>query len=282
MPEVVKKDGGVIHYDVRGPADGPAILLIEGLSAHLLGWREGFCRPFIDRGFRVIRFDNRDVGLSQHYPDRSYRLRDMAEDAHELIQELGIAPAHVVGQSMGGMIAQQLVIGHPEDVVSLTLIYTAASVDHIPGGAENLEALATLPRAVTREEAIEIHIARERLCASSAFSFDEEWKRELGGLMWDRVYDPDGIVRQAEALVRDPVDVRELAALTVPTLIIHGLADRLISHSGSLELHQAIPGSDLWLIEGLGHDLPRELWPSLTSRIIAHASQTAEPESRSA
>lgn len=282
MPELVKRDGGVICYDVQGPADGPAMLLIEGLSAHLLGWRDGFCRPFTDAGFRVIRFDNRDVGRSQRYPGQSYRLRDMAEDLHELIHQLRIAPTHVVGQSMGGMVAQHLVLSHPEDVASLTLLYTAASARHLRGDERSIETLLGAPRASTREEAIEIHIEQERVCASTGFSFDEAWKRELGGLMWDRGYDPAGVARQARALFADPVNVRALSAVDVPTLIIHGTGDQLIPHTGSVELHHAIPGSDLWLIEGMGHDLPRELWPDLTSRIIANAAQAAEPESRSA
>ena len=270
MPEMLKNDGGVIFYDIRGPVDGPSIVLIEGLSAHLLGWRDGFCQPFIDAGFQVVRFDNRDVGLSQHYPGQSYGLGGMADDVHELIQHLDIAPAHVVGQSMGGMVAQHLVVRHPDDVESLTLLYTAASVPELVESDRGVDALQHLPRASTRGEAIEIHIEQERACASQEYSFDEAWKRELGGLMWDRCYDPDGVVRQSRALFSDPVDLDALAKVSVPTLMVHGTADQLIGHAGSVELHEAIPDSELWLIEGMGHDLPVELWPKITERILAN------------
>lgn len=265
-----KGDGGVLHYDARGPQDGPPIVLIEGLSAHMLGWREEFCQPFVDAGYHVIRFDNRDVGLSQHYPDQPYTLADLAEDTHELVRHLGVAPAHVVGQSMGGMVAQHLVLRHPKDVLSLTLLYTAPSADHVGSPGDTLDDLVHLPVASSRAEAVEIHVERERLCASPGYSFDEAWKRELGGLMWDRCYDPQGVVRQANALVRSRVDLQELAEVDVPTLLIHGTGDRLIPHAASVELNMAMPGSELWLIDELGHDLPRELWPDLTGRILRH------------
>lgn len=271
MPELIKEDGGVIHYEVSGSGERPAVVLIEGLSAHILGWRKDFYQQFLDAGFQVIRFDNRDVGLSEHYPGQRYGLRDMARDVHELIEHLGATPAHVVGQSMGGMIAQHLAINWPEDVASLALIYTAASTTHIAGAGDGLDLLVDVPRASTREEAIEMHVERERVCASPGFSFDEAWKRELGGLMWDRAYDPDGVVRQARAMIHDPVDLDDLASVAVPTLVLHGTGDRLIDFSGSLELHGSIPRSELWLIEGMGHDLPRELWPDLAGRIITNA-----------
>jgi pimeloyl-ACP methyl ester carboxylesterase len=270
MPEMVKKDGGVIFYDVHGPADGPSIVLIEGLSAHLLGWREGFWQSFVDEGFRVIRFDNRDVGLSQHYPDQAYGLGELADDAHELIQHLDIVPTHVVGQSMGGMVAQLLAVRHPTDVESLALLYTATSAQHFAGSGRGVETLENLPRASTRDEAIEIHIQQERPCASIRYSFDDAWKRELGGLMWDRCYDPDGVVRQSRAVFNVSIDLAALAEVSVPTLLVHGTSDQLIRHTGSLELHHAIMDSDLWLIEGMGHDLPVELWPDITSRILGN------------
>lgn len=282
MPEMTKNDGGVIFHDVRGRGDGPSVVLIEGLSAHLLGWREGFCQPFIDAGFRVVRFDNRDVGLSQHYPSQTYGLHDLADDVHELIQHLHIGPTNVVGQSMGGMVAQHLAVRHPGDVKSLALLYTATSAKHFAGSDRGVEALQHLPRAATREEAIELHIQQERPCASPAYSFDEAWKRELGGLMWDRCYDPDGVVRQSRAAFNDPVHLDALANVSVPSLIVHGTGDGLIRHAGSLELHQAIPDSELWLIEGMGHDLPVELWPEITDRILANIGRTDDIRSRTA
>lgn len=269
---MVKSDGGVIHYEFHGPLDAPTVVLIEGLSGHMVAWREEFFAPFLDAGFAVVRFDNRDVGLSQHYPDQTYDLQDMAQDVHELIARLRIAPVHLVAQSMGGMVAQRLMLRNPEDVASATLFYTAASSSHVLGNARSVETLSGVPRPASREEAIEQYVEQERLCASTAFPFEEEWKRELGGLMWDRDHDRDGVARQARALFGHHVDVTELKSVAVPTLLIHGTSDRLLSQDGSVELHGAISDSDLWLVEGMGHEIPRQLWPALTDRIIAHAA----------
>jgi pimeloyl-ACP methyl ester carboxylesterase len=273
VTELTKRDGGVLHYQVIGPADSPTLLLIEGLSAHMLGWREEFMRFFLDAGYRVVHFDNRDVGLSQRYPGQTYGLSQLAEDTHDLIEHLGSAPVHVVGQSMGGMVAQHLALLFPDDVASLTLLYTTASRAHVNIDARGPHNPGTGRRASTRDEAIELHIAQERLCASRTYSFDEEWKRELGGLMWDRGYDPDGVARQTQAVFAHSVDISRLSSIRVPTLLIHGTADRLIDCDASVELYAAIPGSELWLVEGMGHDLPRELWPSLTSLIVANAAK---------
>ena len=277
MPELIKADGGFLHYDVRGPAEGSPLLLIEGLGAHMLGWRDEFCDLLVAGGHRVIRLDNRDVGLSQHYPGRRYDVADMAEDVHELISHLRLAPVHVVGQSMGGMITQELAVGHPGDIASIALLYTTGSSRHL-----TLDPGRQSPqRAATREEAVEQHIVLERFCASRDYSFDEAWKRKLGGLMYDRSYDPDGVARQLQAVQRFSVDLEALGRVAVPTLIVHGTTDRLIPHRASLELHEALPGSELWMVEGMGHDLPRELWPELTTRILDNASrrgrELAEP-----
>ena len=269
MPEFTKSDGGVLFYDVRGPADGAPFLLIEGLSAHMLGWRDEFCDRFVRAGYRVIRLDNRDVGFSEHYPGKSYGISDMADDVHELIDHLGVAPVHVVGQSMGGMITQELALRHPRDVASVTLLYTTASSRHV-----TLDESRQAPqRAATREEAIELHVTQERVCASRDYSFDEAWKRELGGLMYDRCYDPDGVARQLEAVHKHALVPAALARLTAPTLIIHGTADRLIPHRASIQLHEAIPGSDLWLVEGMGHDLPRGAWRQIIDAIVWNAGR---------
>lgn len=271
MPDLVKSDGGVIHYELHGPVDAPTVVLIEGLSGQMVAWRDGFFAPFVDAGFAVVRFDNRDVGRSQHYPNQIYDLQDMAQDVHELIAHLRIAPVHLVAQSMGGMIAQRLMLRNPEDVASATLFYTAASSAHVLGNTRSVETLNGVPQPATREEAIEQYVEQERLCASTAFPFDEEWKRELGGLMWDRDQDRDGVARQARALFEHRVDLSELKSLVVPTLLIHGTSDRLLSHVCSVELHGAMSDSDLWLVGGMGHEIPRQLWPALTDRIIAHA-----------
>lgn len=269
MAELIKADGGVVHYDVTG-ASGQAFVLIEGLGAHLIAWRHELYGRLVDAGHLVVRLDNRDVGLSQRYPTGDYTMADFATDTHELIQHLGVGPAHIVGQSMGGVIAQHLAVEHPEDVASLCLLYTTPSAGFIDP-AKGVESLRAAPRPRSREEAIAVHIASERVCASRDFSFDETWKRELGGLMWDRGSDPEGVVRQGQALFADQADLEALARVDVPVLIVHGTADAVIDHEASRQLHNAMPGSDLWLVEGMGHDLPLELLPTLAERILGNA-----------
>lgn len=273
MPDFTKSDGGTLHYEVSGPRDAPTIVLIEGLSAHMLGWRAGFTDYLHRAGFKTVRFDNRDVGLSQRYPDKSYGLSDLAADTHELIEHLDVAPAHVVAQSMGGMVAQHLVLEHPHDVASLTLIYTSASSVHLNAESRGPDSQVVQSRSTSRDQAVEAHVLSEQICASRTYSFDEAWKGELGGLMWDRGFDPDGVARQANAVFNHSIDLARFDAIDVPTVIIHGTADRLIDHQASIDLHSAIPKSELWLVEGLGHDLPRELWASMTSLIVANADK---------
>ena len=278
MPEVRTPAGAVIHYDVHGPDDAEPLVLIEGLGAHLLGWREGFWAPLADAGFRVVRFDNRDVGLSQKYPGQTYGLSDLAHDTHHLVEALDLGPVHVVGQSMGGMVAQALAIHHRHDVRSLALFYTAASARHLVGDDRDASALGAIPRATTREEAVARHVEQERVCASATYVFDAEWRATLGGLMWDRCYDPGGVVRQREALGDVGLDLDALSTVDVPTLLVHGDADGLISPDGSRELHRTIPGSELWIVDGMGHELPQELWPRFTDRIVANARSAGRRE----
>jgi pimeloyl-ACP methyl ester carboxylesterase len=278
MPEVQTPAGATIHYDVHGPDDGEPLVLIEGLGAHLCGWREGFWTPLVEAGFQVVRFDNRDVGLSQKYPGERYGLVDLAHDTHHLIEALELGPVHVVGQSMGGMVAQALAVHHRKDVQSLALFYTAASVQHLIGDDRDAATLASIPRATTREEAVLRHVEQERVCSSTEYAFDADWKATLGGIMWDRCYDPEGVVRQREALGDVGLDLESLRAVDVPTTLVHGDADRLISPEGSRELHETIPGSELWIVEGMGHELPQELWPRFAERIISNARSAGRAE----
>ncbi len=239
MSEARKRDGGVVCYETFGSERQPPLVLIEGLSAHLLGWRDELCE-LLAESFWVVRFDNRDVGLSTHYPGADYAIEDLADDVVELLDHLGATSAHVVGQSMGGMVAQLLALRHPDRVASLTLVYTTASIEHIkiegrPGPSDG-----AVPPA-TREEAIEAYVAQEREGASTAYEFDEAWKRTLGGLMWDRGLDPEGVERQTRAVLAHHVDLADLSRIEVPTLVMHGTADPLIDHRASVELHEAIP-----------------------------------------
>ena len=275
MPTTITPRTGAIHYDTFGNNGHPALLLIQGLAAHMLGWREEFCVRLAEAGFYVIRFDNRDVGLSEKFPDGGYALSDMADDGASLLDALGIDQAHIVGQSMGGMIAQRLALQHGERVTSLTLIYTAPNADHL-GGADVLDEDLLARPAQNREEAIRLYVQTQRASASPAFPQDLEWLRQLGGLMYDRDpnADQDGIKRQMHAMYTDPDRTALLADITVPTTIIHGDADRVVDVSGAHALAAAIPHARLTVHPGMGHELPRTLWTPIITAVRDNADNT--------
>lgn len=277
MPSITTAGGAVIAYDLLGDGlEGTPFLLIEGLSAHYLGWRDEFCQKLVDAGHRVVRFDNRDIGKSQRYPGVDYTLGDMADDAKDLIDALGIEQVHVLGQSMGGMIAQELALRHPGAVRSLAVLYTAPSVDYLKPSSRDLTEMASRTAPSSRAEAVDRYVHDERECASTAYPFDEAWKRTLGGLMWDRSPDGiDGVVRQRTAvgLSRDRLPL--LGQISCPTLVMHGTADALVSEEGSRAIAGAVPGSRLRLYEGMGHELPRDLWDELVAEIVDNARRPA-------
>ncbi|GAA1835384.1 alpha/beta hydrolase [Pseudonocardia ailaonensis] len=270
MPIATTPSGVRICWDAIGDAGAEPMLLIQGLGAHLLGWRAELCREIADAGFRVVRFDNRDVGLSQKFPAGGYGVADMAGDAHGLLAALELAPAHVVGQSMGGLIAQQLVLDHPEDVRSLGLVYTAPGSAYFTGRDLVDERMAA-PRARDRAEAVELYLRNEQPCLSPGYPADLDWLRELGGLMDDRGHDPDGVERQMAAVLTSGDRTDALRGVTVPTTILHGDGDRLISAVASKALHEAVPGSRLTILPGMGHELPRPLWPEIVAELTANA-----------
>lgn len=238
----------------------------------MLGWHPDFCSTLADRGYFVIRFDNRDVGLSDKFPGARYKLADMAQDAVGLLTALGIDSAHVVGQSMGGMIAQRIAIDCPSRVRSLALIYTTPNLDHLLG-AQTLRDRADIPWAKSREEAVENYLRNEEPCAGPDYPHDEEWLRILGGQMYDRNYDPEGIDRQLEVLTTVEDLLPALAQSNhVPTLLLHGDADALIDVGGSLAIHGALPHSRLKVYPGMGHQLPRRLWPDILDSITQNAA----------
>ncbi|MEU9919041.1 alpha/beta hydrolase [Streptomyces sp. NPDC051001] len=266
MPLVTTPTGVSLHYDTFGDPDYPPLLLIQGLGAHMLGWRADFCRQLADVGFHVLRFDNRDVGLSQKFPRGGYTLADMADDTAGLLTALGIPAAHVVGQSMGGMVAQQLALDHPTHVITLALIYTAPSTAYI-AGRDLVDKRTHRPRARDRDEAIAQYLDNEAVCSSPAYAQDVAWLRELGGQMYDRDYDPDGILRQMESLDHSPDRAPHLHRITVPTTILHGDGDPLIGPDGSKVMHELIADSKLTIYPGMGHELPEPLWPQIITQI---------------
>ncbi|HEY4376005.1 MAG TPA: alpha/beta fold hydrolase, partial [Acidimicrobiales bacterium] len=273
MPHVAA-NGIELFYEVIGDEDGPPLLLIMGLGTQLLGWDDDLCAGFADRGFRVIRFDNRDIGLSTHLAtpgldvlgllfsaiggaavEAPYLLADMAADAVGLLDALGIDAAHVVGASMGGMIAQTIAIEHPERVLSLTSIMSTTGEPDVGGPDPEILPILMPPPPVDRAEAIEQRVATSR-AISSPDHFDEDHARDYATRAYDRDTDPMGTPRQLLAIAASGSRAEGLAALHVPTLVIHGRQDRLVSFTGGERTAALVPGAQFLAIDDMAHDLP--------------------------
>lgn len=267
-----------IYYETRGSSDGIPMLFVQGFTWQLIGWREGFCQRFVDRGAFVILYDNRDVSLSQKFGgpddyDGGYRLADMASDGFSVLDDLGLASAHVVGASMGGMIAQIMALSQPSRVRSLNLIYTAPSIDPRYFVQNATEAAVGLGKRLEREAAIQEFVERERLSASTAYPYDEEWVRELGTRGYDRCYAPDGILRQLCAITRWAPIPEALGSLDMPSAIIHGRADGRISAEAALDIGRVLKNSELHIYPGLGHEIPQPLWDEFATIIMRTAAR---------
>jgi pimeloyl-ACP methyl ester carboxylesterase len=267
--------GGLrIFYDTFGVDDDPPLLLLCGLGSQVLYWRDEFCYGLVDRGFFVVRVDNRDGGLSTHLADdASYTLSDMAGDVVAVIDALGVDRVHIVGQSLGGMIAQTLAIEHPARVQTVTSI--SSNTGNLDFGQPSEEALAALsaPAPLTREEHIEHEVATRRVWASPSW-FDEDETRAYYAASWDRAHEPTGSLRQFAAYVKSGSREDALPMLTVPTLVVHGTLDTLIAPDGGARTAELIPDAELLMIEGMGHDLPVEAWQQIISAITAMAARS--------
>ena len=254
------------------PAD-PPVLLIMGLGAQMIVWPEELCRQLADAGHHVIRFDNRDVGLSSWFdgagvPDMEavfedavagrpvespYSLSDMADDAVGVLDALGIDSAHIVGASMGGMIAQQVAIRHPDRTRSLCSIM---SMPRFIIGDPEVTAVLMAEDPGTREGRIEDGIKGSRLLTGGGFPFDEERSRAIAEATIDRAWHPEGTARQMAAILADGDRTEALRGVTAPTVVVHGTSDRLVLPQGAEETAAAVPGAELVWIDGMGHELP--------------------------
>jgi len=257
-------------YEISGPVDGEPLLLIHGLGAQMIAWYPGFCRALEAAGFKLIRFDNRDVGLSSKLEDTpDYSLADMASDVVGLLEALGLESVHLVGQSMGGMIAQELAISHPERVRSLCSIYSAPSAEYLTDD-ELFWTILERPAVLDRDQAILQWIDTERL--SGLEGFDAASIHEFAAVIYDRNYCPQGLRRQAQAMLNGADRSAGLAQLSVPTAVIHGRDDRVVSYTGGVATALAVPDAELHLYAGMGHQVTPRLWSEFV-RVIARNVQ---------
>jgi pimeloyl-ACP methyl ester carboxylesterase len=251
----------------------------------MIGWPDEFCAGLADRGYFVVRFDNRDIGLSTHLDSAGapdiltvlggdassvpYGLADLADDTVGLLDALGLDSVHLIGASMGGMIAQLVALQHPARVRSLTSIMSTTGDPSVGGPSEAALALLLAPAARDRDAAVQRVIDTYRVIGSPGFEFDESALRERAGLSFDRAYDPAGVARQLAAVLTTPDRTRALKGISVPTLVIHGSDDALVDVSGGRATAATVPGAELLVVDGMGHDLPRAMWPEITDRITA-------------
>jgi pimeloyl-ACP methyl ester carboxylesterase len=265
------KNGDVeLYYEVFGSASDPTLLLVNGLGSQCINFKEAFCQKFVAQGFHVVRFDNRDVGLSSHLPDGpEYTVSDMADDGFAVLDAVGAEQAHIAGWSMGGMIAQTMAIARPERVLSLTSVMSS------PGGVAlntdpEVTAQFNAKAAKTRDEFIAQYIAGLNVWGSPAYREVDRLTADAGAA-FDRCFDPKGRARQMAAIMRSGSRQEALRSLKVPTLVVHGDADRLVSIDAGRLTHECIPGSRFEVVAGMGHDYPPQVWDTVVELIAKHA-----------
>lgn len=266
-----------LYYDTFGQAEDPTILLVAGLGTQVLFWEDEFCQGLVDRAFHVVRFDNRDVGLSTRFDDQPinlgesmaaigrgepvvppYTLGDMAADTAALIEHLGIGPCHVLGASLGGMIAQELAIGHPRVVKSLALLSSTSGESDVGQPTAEAAVAITAPAADGREATIEQNVASRHIWSTEAH-WDEDWTRDYFGRAYDRA-PVQGGDRQMLAVLTAASRTQALGALSLPALVMHGDQDKLIDPSGGERLAELIADAEHLVLEGMSHDLPPHYW----------------------
>lgn len=293
---IISANGLQIACETTGDRASPALLLIAGNGAQLNFWEPDFCEMLAKKGFFVIRFDNRDAGLSTKCdaagaPDMRaliraamagqpvqapYSLDDMADDAVGVLDALGIAKAHVCGASMGGMIAQLVASRHPDRVLSLTSIMSNTGNPAAPQGDPEALAAVVAPPPQERDAYIAHNLAVWRKIWSAGFPFEEERARRFLEESYDRSFYPQGMIRQNAAIIARGDRREALASITTPTLIVHGAADPLIPAAAGGEAAQVIPGARLLVIAGMGHDMPVGVWSKIADAISRLAGQTGD------
>jgi len=281
-----------IYYETFGDRDGEPLLLVNGLGSQCISYEPDFCNSFVDRGFFVIRFDNRDVGFSTKIDtphidfgpllakafagervEAPYVLSDMAADAVGLLDHLGIESAHIVGMSMGGMIVQTIAVEHPERVRTMTSIMSTTGDRDVGTAAPEASAVLLAPPAKSRDEYIANYLEQWKILSGPVY-YDEARFRRRGGAAYDRCYFPAGTGRQLLGIIASGSRSNELRTLDIPTLVIHGKIDPLVTLNGGERTAEVIPGAKLLVFDDMGHDLPPALWPQYVEAITNHASET--------
>jgi len=285
----VRVRGVDLEYETFGSAGDPPMVLIMGFAQQLIAWADSFCQQLAARRFHVVRFDNRDIGLSTKFDSAprpnipailggdkttvAYAIDDMADDTAGLIEELGFVSAHMVGLSMGGMIAQSLAIRHPARVKSLTSIMSTTGEPKVGYAKPEVISLMTRRPPADRDGNIELGLEVWRALRSPGFPFDEPRVRDRITRAFDRCHHPAGVSRQFAAILSQSDRTERLREVRVPVAVIHGAEDPLIHVSGGEATARAIPGAKLLVVPGMGHDLPEDLWPLIIDTIAENAGR---------
>jgi pimeloyl-ACP methyl ester carboxylesterase len=273
----VARNGDVeIYYETFGDPNHPALVLVNGLGSQCINMAVEWCERYVAEGYRIVRLDNRDVGLSSKLDGVDYSLADMADDVVAVLDAEGIDRAHVLGVSLGGMIVQRLAIDHPDRLLTMTSVMSRTGE---PGFGESApEALTVLmaPPATSRDEYIENHVAAIGVYGSRSEWIDADETRARAAAAYDRCFCPAGIARQMAAVGRDGSRDEALRSVPVPTLVLHGSRDTLIQPSGGRHTADVIPGARYVEIEGMGHDYPRAVWDQWVATWAAFAAEHAQ------
>ncbi len=278
-----------LEYDVTGDRGAPPIVLVMGFAMQMVAWDDDFCAALAARGFRVVRFDNRDIGLSTHLnqlgvPDfmrammgdasvAPYTLADMADDIPGLLDALDLRAAHVVGASMGGFIVQEHAIRHPERVLSLASIMSTTGARGLAQPTPEASAALMSPPPADRAAAIDRALGIWRVIGSPGFPADEARIRRRTEVAWDRDHDPMGVMRQMAAILTQRDRTDDLGRVRASTVVIHGAADPLVPVAGGQATAAAIPGAKLVVVPGMGHDLPPGAWPAVIDAVVDNAAR---------
>ena len=295
-PQIAHANGIDLCYEIFGDPTAEPLLLIMGLGAQMIHWDDEFCRQLAARGFRVIRFDNRDIGKSSKMTGGKrlspvellklrflkipvaapYKLIDMARDTVGLMDVLGIKSAHLVGASMGGMIAQEVAISFPQRVRSLTSIMSTTGDPKVPPPSREAAAMLMAPPPTSREEYFERFAKTWKVLRVGSFPEDEALDPARAARTYERGLNPAGVGRQLRAILASGSRKERLRAVTAPTLVIHGTVDPLVRPEGGKDTFASIPGAKLLMIEGMGHALPIPMWPQIIGAIAEHAQGAAK------